>query len=112
MYGSKLLIQIRTVLILVCHSSFFGIKEGHLHHISGIRTNDYIMTLLKQSIVWTAVLLYHRLKMAARRKHRYRLSLSTFCTGVIHKLAYYFNYSIKNITIIVGKKRPKHKKYL
>ena len=61
------------------------------------------MTLLKQFMVWTAVLLYHRLKMAARRKHRYRLSSSTFCTGVIHKLAYYFNYSIKHITAIVGK---------
>ena len=60
------------------------------------------MTLLKQSIARTAVLLYHHLKLAARRKHQYRLSLSTFCTRVIHKLAYYFNYSIKNITVLVG----------
>ena len=60
------------------------------------------MTLLKQSIAWTAVLLYHRLKLTARRNHRYRLSSSTFSEGVIHKLACYFNNSIKDITAIVG----------
>ena len=61
------------------------------------------MTELKQSIRWTAVLLYHRLKLAARRNHRYRLFSSTFCDGVIRKLACYFNKSIRDITAIVGK---------
>ena len=61
------------------------------------------MTKLKQSIRWTAVLLYHRLKLAARRNHRYRLFSSAFSEGVIRKLACYFNQSIKEITVIVGK---------
>ena len=61
------------------------------------------MSIIKNSIKWTAVLLYHRLKIAARRKHRYRLSSSAFCTGVIQKLAHYFNYSLQHITTIVGK---------
>ena len=60
------------------------------------------MTSLKQFIAWTAVLLYHRLKLAARTNHRYRLDLTTFCTGVIHKLAFYFKNSIKSISITVG----------
>ena len=61
------------------------------------------MTKLKQSIRWTAVLLYHRLKLAARRNHRYRLFSSAFREGVIRKLACYSKKSIKDITAIVGK---------
>ena len=60
------------------------------------------MTPLKQSIVWTAVLLYHRLKVPARSKNRYRLDLAIFCTGVIHKLAFYFKNTIESISKIVG----------
>ena len=60
------------------------------------------MTSLKQSITWAAVLLYHRLKLPARTNHRYRLDSSIFCTGVIHKLAFYFNNSTKYISAIVG----------
>ena len=60
------------------------------------------MTLLKQSIAWTAVLLYHRLKLTAKTNHRYRLESTTFCTGVIHKLAFYYKNSIDSICTIVG----------
>ena len=61
------------------------------------------MTPLKQSIVWTAVLLYHRLKLATRMNHRYRLDSTICCTGVIHKLAFYYKNSIESISTIVGR---------
>ena len=62
------------------------------------------MTPLKQSIVWTVVLLSHPLKVAARTKNRYRLDLAIFCTGVIHKLAFYSKNSMESISKIVGVK--------
>ena len=55
-----------------------------------------------QSIVWTAVLLYHRLKVEARMNNRYRLDLKMICTEVIHKLAFYYKNSVKSICRIVG----------
>ena len=60
------------------------------------------MTSSKQSIVWTAVLLYHRLKVTARTNNRYRLDSKIICTGVIHKLAFYFKNSVESISRIVG----------
>ena len=60
------------------------------------------MASSKQSIVWTPVLLYHRLKVAARTNNRYRLDLKIICTGVIHKLAFYFKNSVESISRIVG----------
>ena len=40
--------------------------------------------------------------MAARTNYRYRLDSTTFCTGVIYKLAFYFNNSTKFISSIIG----------
>ena len=60
------------------------------------------MTSSKRSNVWTAVLLYHRLKVTARTNNRYRLDSKIICTGVIHKLAFYFKNSVESISRIVG----------
>ena len=60
------------------------------------------MTSFKQSIAWTAVLLYHRLKLAATLNNRRRLVTTTFCTEVLHKLASFFRTSVEYISTIVG----------
>ena len=60
------------------------------------------MTSFKQSIAWTAVLLYHRLKLAATSNNRRRLVKTIFCTGVLHKLASFFRTSVESISTIVG----------
>ena len=60
------------------------------------------MTSSKQCIVWTAVLLYHRLKVAARMHNRYRLNSKIISAEVIHRLALYYKKSIKSIYKIVG----------
>ena len=68
---------------------------------SGANVVD-VMTSFKQSIAWTAVLLYHRLKLAATSNNRRQLVKTTFCTGVLHKLASFFRTSVKSISTIVG----------
>ena len=60
------------------------------------------MASLKKSIVWTAVLLYHRLKVAARMNNRYRLNSKIISNEVIHRLALYFKQSSESICKIVG----------
>ena len=60
------------------------------------------MTSSKQCIVWTAVLLYHRLKVTARTNNRYRLNSKIISTEVIHKLALYYKKSTELICKIVG----------
>ena len=61
-----------------------------------------VMTSSKQCIVWTAVLLYHRLKVAARTNNRYRLNSKIISTEVIHRLALYYKKSTESICNIVG----------
>ena len=60
------------------------------------------MTSSKQCIVWTAVLLYHRLKVAARMHNRYRLNSKIISTAIIHRLALYYKKSTASILKIVG----------
>ena len=48
------------------------------------------------------VLLYHRLKVAARINNRYRLNSKIISTEVIHRLALYCKKSTESIWKIVG----------
>ena len=68
------------------------------------RTLSYslVMTSSQQYIVWTAVLLYHRLKVAARIHNRYRLSSKIISTALIQRLALYYKKSTASILKIVG----------
>lgn len=62
----------------------------------------YPMTSFKQSIAWTAVLLYHRLKIAALTCNRHTLRSTIFCTEIIIKIATFFRTTLDYICKIVG----------
>ena len=68
------------------------------------RTLSYslVMTSSQQYIVWTAVLLYHHLKVAARIHNRYRLNSKIISTALIQRLALYYKKSTASIFKIVG----------
>ena len=60
------------------------------------------MTSFKQSIAWTAVLLYHWLKLAALTSNRHTLRPTTFRTEIIYKIASFFRTTLEYIYKIVG----------
>ena len=62
----------------------------------------YPMTSFKQSIAWTAVLLYHRLKIAALTCNRHTLRSTIFHTEIIVKIATFFRTTLEYICKIVG----------
>mmetsp|Transcript_47432 Transcript_47432/g.51232 ORF Transcript_47432/g.51232 Transcript_47432/m.51232 type:complete len:180 (-) Transcript_47432:170-709(-) len=58
------------------------------------------MISLKMSIAWTATLLYHCLKLAARTNHRYRLDSTIFCIGLIKSSPFVIKNSMESISTI------------